>query len=421
MCLARSHARQFLVLCHLANTSTTHHNVSTPCRMCVRSHGILPHAHAATLLTWLPWYWHGLRTYHRPTGLDVIAERLPSETLLASTAITSQPPWCLVTVMSITRARKSVHRIAIPYRDGGIVFLYLLIGDSAALIDTGPAESLAVSLQPALAQLGIALSDIDLILNTHGHMDHAGGNLELKAASNAPIHLHRGDLPMAKSVDAQIELAIEAPRRLGFPDTVVKGLADKIMEMAGQPAGADRVLSDGDVVDLGDGMRLRALHSPGHTKGSVSYYWESEGALFTGDAVQGQGARVGVYPLYSDASDYRRTLSTLLRLEVRSLFLGHAFVGGGIINDPTRVGDDARAFVLDSVRVADTIHRAIARGVRQMPGASEREIVREALSELIYHVPQLLVRETGMPGWAGPTLVAHIQALAGGDYPSEDR
>jgi predicted enzyme related to lactoylglutathione lyase len=65
------------------------------------------------------------------------------------------------------------------------------------------------------------------------------------------------------------------------------------------------------VVDLGQGVRLRVVHTPGHTPGSVCFYWESGGILFTGDAIQGHGWRHGVTPLYFDA-EY---VSSLDRIE----------------------------------------------------------------------------------------------------------
>ncbi len=321
--------------------------------------------------------------------------------------------------MSVSPIQKSLHRITVLYRGGGTVFLYLIRGDSVALVDTGPAGTSRAVLQPALAETGLALADVDLILNTHGHMDHAGGNREVKEASNALIYLHSGDLRMAKSVKAQIELAVAPLRALDFPADVTNRLADNIAGMAGEPSGADVLLSEGDVVDLGAGIHLRAIHTPGHTAGCVSYYWESEGVLLTGDAVQGQGSRPGVYPLYSNATEYRRSLAGLLRLDPRVLCLGHAFQGGGAINDPTRRGEDARAFLLDSLHTADQIHRAVAGAAGRMPGTTKREILLGALAELIYQIPQLLVRETGMPGWAGPTLLAHLEAVREGSYPRE--
>lgn len=311
-----------------------------------------------------------------------------------------------------------IYQIRTPFIEGGTVFLYLLKGDTTALVDTGVADSPREVLQPALAELGMALSDVDLILNTHAHLDHAGGNLEVKRASGARIHVHVGDLPLASSLDAQVEFMTAPLRALGFPEEVVQKRADYVRKTAGQPAGADVVLVEGDVVDLGAGMRLRIVHCPGHTPGSVAYYWESEGVLFTGDGVQGHGSRLGGYPLYFDAAAYRRTLAALAEMDFRLLCLGHAYVGGSLINEPTREGEEARGFLRESARVADAIHGAVVSAIGQRPGGTRREVALAALSELIYEIPQLLVRETGMPAAGGPTLHAHIEAALDGSYPA---
>jgi len=53
------------------------------------------------------------------------------------------------------------------------------------------------------------------------------------------------------------------------------------------------VLPDGDRVDLGSGLELKVVHTPGHTPGSVCYYWEAEKLLLSGDAVQKPGVPMG--------------------------------------------------------------------------------------------------------------------------------
>ena len=174
----------------------------------------------------------------------------------------------------------------------------------------------------------------------------------------------------------------------------------------------------GILLDLGKGIRLRVLHCPGHTPGHVVYHWESEGILFTADSVQGQGARPGSYPYYFDAPSYRRSLAKLSQLDFRMVCLGHAFHGGTLMNLPIRQGAEATAFLEASMQVADTIHRAIAWVMQSRPGAPNREIALAALDDLVNDIPQLRVRQTGFPLLAGPTLLAHIEAIKSGTYPT---
>jgi glyoxylase-like metal-dependent hydrolase (beta-lactamase superfamily II) len=72
-------------------------------------------------------------------------------------------------------------------------------GAVAALVDTGVFGTPTTDVAPALASLGLSLSAIDMVVNTHGHMDHLGGNSEVKDAGNAQIALHRADRPLADS------------------------------------------------------------------------------------------------------------------------------------------------------------------------------------------------------------------------------
>src|SRR5919199_2605308 len=97
-----------------------------------------------------------------------------------------------------------VHRIQAPY-GGNAVHLYLVRGAKLALIDSGAKDSPAAAVEPALRELGLSWSDVDYLLNTHGHPDHAGGNGEVKAAApRAEIGLHRDDVPLAAGPEAHL-------------------------------------------------------------------------------------------------------------------------------------------------------------------------------------------------------------------------
>ena len=208
-------------------------------------------------------------------------------------------------------------------------------------------------------------------------------------------------------------------RAMDFPPEILKQRAEGIWAQEGEAAGVDVVLSDGDVVDLGKGIRLRVIHTPGHTPGSVCYFWEAEGVLFTGDSIQGQGPRPGTLPVYLNAADYRRSMAALRSLDIRLMCMGHTFVGPAFINDPTLGAGDCQPIIEESIWAADSVHAAVAAAVQRMPGAGKREIAQAALSELIYEIPLLLVRKTRMPAPAGPMLLSHIEAAQANQYPSD--
>ena len=288
-----------------------------------------------------------------------------------------------------------------------------------ALIDSGAASSPSGVLAPALAELGMDLSDVDMVLNTHGHLDHAGGNAGMKkSAPRVQIRIHQADAPLATDLAAEIEFHAAPLRQLGFPRSVIEARAEYVAAAAGEEkAAVDGFLAEGTVVDLGMGIRLQVVHLPGHTPGHVAFFWSQEGIVLAADAVQGQGSRAGGYPYYFDAIRYRESVARLSSLDCQTLCLSHGYVGGGPISDPTRRGSDVRAFLDESARVADAIQKAVEMALARLPGASRREIALDALRELVYELPQQRVRETDMPSHAGPALNAHIEAALSGGYP----
>jgi glyoxylase-like metal-dependent hydrolase (beta-lactamase superfamily II) len=110
-----------------------------------------------------------------------------------------------------------------------------------------------------------AISSLNLkpiiILNTHGHVDHTGANLDLKERYQVPIAIHPGDLPLLEEY-----LQLEFGLMLGA-----------------RPAPApDRLLADGEKIVIGETF-LQVIHSPGHSPGSVCFY--ADHLLFAGDTL----------------------------------------------------------------------------------------------------------------------------------------
>src|SRR5438128_1082678 len=80
---------------------------------------------------------------------------------------------------------------------------------------------------------------------------------------------------------------------------------------------------DGDVVDLGADIRLEVVHTPGHTAGSVCYWWESAGLLVTGDSVQARGGRRGGLPVIEEAGSYAASLARVESIRPQTLLMAH--------------------------------------------------------------------------------------------------
>jgi len=130
---------------------------------------------------------------------------------------------------------------------------------------------------------------IKFVLNTHGHPDHTCGNRIVKEKFHAPILIHEYDAPM-----------------LGKSG---KRNADFLSFDVSSPQ-ADRLLRDGDLVKFG-GITLKVMHTPGHTRGSISLLGESE--IFTGDTLFSSSIGRADFPESSEV-DMRFSLKKLAGL-----------------------------------------------------------------------------------------------------------
>lgn len=138
-----------------------------------------------------------------------------------------------------------------------MVFAYL-VGDG----ETGD----ALVIDPAANAkdiVSVAAEDnltIKYIVNTHGHVDHIGGNADMKNETGAEIIIHEEDAPMLTST----------------PSSMLS------MFMAKESPQADRTVADGDMITVGN-VQLKVLHTPGHSPGGISLY--IPGYVFTGDTL----------------------------------------------------------------------------------------------------------------------------------------
>lgn len=91
--------------------------------------------------------------------------------------------------------------------------------------------------------------------------------------------------------------------------------------LAFRPGEGEQRLRDGEAVE-GGGVRLRAIHAPGHTPDHVVLHDPESRALFTGDAVLGRGTSV-ISPPEGDMAAYLRSLLAMRKLDPRVIYPGH--------------------------------------------------------------------------------------------------
>lgn len=133
------------------------------------------------------------------------------------------------------------------------------------LADPRSREAIAIDTAiPSLAWIRDELAARDwtlkLIVSTHGHWDHMGDNAALAEHTGADIAIHPLDRYRLESPSAKF-----AP----FPIPPCVAAVD---------------LAEGGEIRFGE-IRLRTLHTPGHTEGSVSLWAADDGILFSGDTL----------------------------------------------------------------------------------------------------------------------------------------
>src|SRR5579864_9055500 len=142
-------------------------------------------------------------------------------------------------VASMPHVSDRVFRIQAPF-DGNAVNLYLVRGAKLALIDSGASDSPQAAVEPALRELGLSWSDLDFLLNTHGHADHAGGNGELKAsAPHVQIGIHPADRFMLAGPQAHMNSDVDssAVMRLIGRDDLLQEREVVLRRVIGRSAG----------------------------------------------------------------------------------------------------------------------------------------------------------------------------------------
>lgn len=181
------------------------------------------------------------------------------------------------------------HRVE-PFDNG----MYVLSDERGDAILIDPSRGLREA-TATIRDHGLRLLEI---LNTHGHQDHVFDNARLQEATQARIAIHAADA-------YRLDPATRPPSQLQPPTSV-----------------ADDLIAEGPLTYLRD-LELQALHTPGHTEGSVCFYVPNEGILFSGDLLfAGNVGRIDLPG--GDASQMEASLARVAALPPATrVFPGH--------------------------------------------------------------------------------------------------
>ena len=137
----------------------------------------------------------------------------------------------------------------------GITAVLITGSDGHILID-GATEAGADVIADNIKTLGFNISDVKLLLHSHEHFDHVAGLAKLQKLSGAKLLASEKAAPVLRtgiSIDADPQAGMHEP----FPASRVDG-----------------IVQDGEDVVLGD-LVLKAIATPGHTPGALSWQWRS--------------------------------------------------------------------------------------------------------------------------------------------------
>lgn len=190
---------------------------------------------------------------------------------------------------------------------------FLLATQELVLIDTHLPKRLP-KLLAAVRHAGRRQEDVRHIAITHYHLDHVGGLAAAAEATGGDVYVHPGDTEV-------IQTGIEAPiHPIGIGKVVLPAFY-AVRSKRFRPAPIDRELADGD--EIGS-TGLRAIHTPGHTSGHMSYLWPEEGGvLFVGDAMSNNVGRLNFGYSCEDLDAAKLSLRKLAELDFETAFFGH--------------------------------------------------------------------------------------------------
>jgi len=274
---------------------------------------------------------------------------------------------------------------------------FLLIeGDRASFVDNNTIFAVPYLLKE-LKQQNIPLENVDYLIVTHVHLDHAGGTAELlKYCPNAQVIAH----PKAGRHLANPQRLIEGARSV-YGEPLFSQLYGDI-----EPVPEDKIktVADNEVISWG-GRKLQFLHSLGHATHHICIYDSKTKGIFTGDSfgigqsnpetLLTQFMIASTAPADFDPLEAEKTIRRILSFESDYVFLPHY----GIHKEPKRSAN----FLLRSLDSMNVLIRT----------ALEKDIPDSELMDWIY--PRMLEITREQIRWCGVQDVDSAMTWLGDD------
>lgn len=261
--------------------------------------------------------------------------------------------------------------------------LYLLRGSRGDTLVEGGTGAMGPVLREQLAQLGIAADTVRQVIVTHAHPDHV-----------MAVPLFREMFPQVSVIaSARAAQTLQAEKAVGFfckMDDMLTGAliqAGVVGEqhrrgpLAASTIAVDRVVRQGDTIEVDEGLALEVLETPGHSDCSLSFYDRARRILIISDATGYYHPEYDTWwPNYfADYAAYLRSIERLAALDAEVLCLSH----NGVIRGTDAVQDYFRR----ALAVTQAYHERI---VADAQAGKTPDEIAAALGAEVYEKTQLM-------------------------------
>lgn len=298
------------------------------------------------------------------------------------------------------------------YVQAGHAACYLMIHNGrAAFIDTGTGNTVPYLLD-VLKQKNLCLEDVDYVIPTHVHLDHAGGaGLLMSKLPNAKLVIHpRGAAHMVN------------PQKLIIGATAVYG-EENFKQCFGEvlPIDEQRVIvaKDNSSLELA-GRELRFIDTPGHARHHFCIYDKFSEGIFTGDTFglsyreldDKDGAFIlpTTSPVQFEPDAWQNSLTRLLSFNPKNMYLTHF----GRITEVERLAQELRSDINQYAEIAQKLLHADDRRKKIINALtkflqqrlSNRNVTADMEAQTRFLRPDLELNAAGLEVWLDRQLKA---------------
>jgi glyoxylase-like metal-dependent hydrolase (beta-lactamase superfamily II) len=248
--------------------------------------------------------------------------------------------------------------------------IYLLKGREYMFIEGGMSYVVPILLRQ-LEERGIDQSKITKFLILHSHFDHCGIVPFFKRKLPQIEVLASARTKEVFGKEKAIHFIRERNRAMIEYYGIQREAAELNLDFDAIPV--DRVVREGDSIDLGNGLTIEFMEVPGHSSCSIAAYVGKIKALFASDAAGVPNEKGIIYPIGNENFiQFQQSLAKLSEYHVEILCAAR----NGVF-----LGEEGRKFISKTMRAADQLRQEVIRRFREM---GDRERVTRELCDRIY-------------------------------------